>query len=114
MAHAASPRPEAPAKAYTVTVVERYNTPIVERGMTDHAVQRVIGEPSRRLDRHTWVYHYFRALPERLPVGDDCHTLLVVFTEGKVSDLKLINPSAQKIIASNLQARFVERAVATK
>ena len=100
-----APAPKSsPAKAYTVTVVERYNATLVERGMPDFTVRRQVGEPSRKLDRNTWIYERFEALPSR-SATDDCSTLMVVFSEGKVVDLKLLNASAEKIIIARLKAQ---------
>ena len=72
--------------------------------MTESTVRRQLGNASRKLDRDHWIYDRFEALPGR-PVTADCSTLLIVFFEGRVSDLKLLNERAEKIISAKLNTR---------
>jgi hypothetical protein len=107
---AAAHAPVAPAKAYSVTVVERHNSTLIERGDSEFAVRRKLGEPTRKLDRESWAYARFQAMPERAQT-DDCTTLLLVFSKGQVADIKLINDRAAELIVANAQSNRTARPV---
>ena len=106
--------PELPARGYRVRSIEHYNTPIVERETTESTVRRLLGEPTRKLDGVTWVYPRFRAIPEQR-ANDDCTTLIITFSEGRVADMKLVNERAEKVIAANLKPKSTDNtAIASK
>jgi hypothetical protein len=104
---------ESSAKSYRVRAIEQRNQPVVEPGTSEAVVRRALGEPKRKLDSDTWVYESYEACSWKIETGD-CSTLLVTFTRGKVTDLKLINDRAEKVIAASLQKTAFRATVATK
>lgn len=104
---------EKPAQAFRVNAIERYNTNIVEPGMPNFQVRRALGEPHRKLDADTWIYERFSATDWKIDTGD-CTTLVITFTQGLVSELRLVNDRAAKIIAANLEKAAAAKMVAAK
>jgi hypothetical protein len=99
---AAAPEPR--ARGYRVVAIETLNCPTIEVGTPDYTVRRILGEPARRLDAATWVYPQYCALPYQEP-DDDRRTMVISFEAGKVSDLKLVNDRAEKVIAAARQSK---------
>ena len=93
-----------PAAAHPVTSVERLGCAAVTRGMPLHEVERSLGAPRRKLSETVWVYRNFNAGFAQSP-DDDCSTLVVTFTNGKVSDLQLVNDRAEIIFAARIEAK---------
>lgn len=101
-------------QSYTVSGVERRDEMIVHPGTTEFSVRRLLGEPARRLDSTTWAYHNFCPADPKRDTGN-CTTLIVTFSEGKVTQLQLVNTPAEKHIAATLKAAAENiRAIATK
>ena len=96
--------PETAARGYRVSNIERHNQPIVEHGTAEMTVRRLLGEPYRKLSPEVWAYGRFAASDWKIETGD-CTTLLVIFTNGKVTELKLVNDGAEKIYAAQLRAK---------
>ena len=109
---AAAAAPGNPGIAYSRPVgsVERYGQPLFTRGSPVSHVERALGAPYRKLSDDVWVYTNFHGESHvsDLAHGQDCSTLLVTFTNGRVSDLNLINERAQQIIAARLRAKASE------
>lgn len=105
-----SAAPEARARAHRVTAIEQPGLPMIEVGTREFTVRRLLGEPVRKLGPDAWVYAGYRALPEQAP-DDPCRTLLITFVAGKVADLKLVNGSAEKAIAAQLQSKPAAKAL---
>jgi hypothetical protein len=104
----ASAKPSAkPAYVHPVGEVERFGHTIVARGFSVSQVERSLGGPMRKLNDDVWVYTSFRGESgDSAPrLDDDCSTLLITFTAGRVSNLELVNDRAEKIIAARLRAR---------
>ena len=96
--------PAAQAFAHPVMSVERSGSAAITRGMALHEVQQALGAPRRKLSEDVWVYRNFNAGHAQAP-DDDCSTLVVTFTNGKVSDLQLVNDRAEIIFAARAEAK---------
>ena len=92
------------AYAHPVGSVERYGTTLVARGYAMHHVERSLGAPQLKLSADVWAFRNFNGGYEQSP-DDDCTTLLVTFTNGKVTDLKLVNERAEKIYVAQLRTK---------
>jgi len=108
--HAGSPA--AKAMAYPVSNVTLPNTTSITIGTGERFVQHNIRRPLCWLGDGTAAYSGFSADREE-PNRDGCDVLLVTFAAGRVSDMKLINSRALRVLdkhvkkgASNLESAF--------
>jgi hypothetical protein len=90
------------AHAYRVSSADGSGDRIV-RGHTSSAVLESLYHPSWKLGDDVWVYRGFKA------VGDQtrdaaCSTLVITFTNGRVSDLMLVNDRALAVITKRIEA----------
>jgi outer membrane protein assembly factor BamE (lipoprotein component of BamABCDE complex) len=110
----AAPKAET-AHAHSVTFVERNSSNSVARGSSRSEVQTALGQPATKLSDDVWVYSNFSA-PYPPDAADDCNLLMITFTGGQVTDIKLVNDRARKIYAARIRAKDdAEKAkVATK
>ena len=93
-----------PAASHAVTSVERLGSAAVTRGTLLLEVERSLGAPRRKLSETVWIYRNFSGGSAQAP-DDDCSTLVVTFTNGKVSDLQLVNDRAEIIFAARAEAK---------
>ncbi len=106
---AAKPAEMAPAHAHRVTYAERNASLTVIPGTWRHHVERALGQPDLTLGDDVWIYHRFGAAsPSDCRAG--CDRLVITFAAGKVAELQLVNPRAEKIYAARLRARTLESA----
>jgi hypothetical protein len=87
--------------SHSVTSVERFGKILAKRGDSMSDVRLSMGPPLRHLTPNLWTYPDFHGGEAQHP-SDDCSILLVMFTEGHVSDLKLVNHRAQAIIVTQI------------
>jgi hypothetical protein len=85
----------------------------ITRGVSARAVLRFMGSPTRQLSSDVWAYRGFHANLDRAD-AEGCSTLVVTFSRGIVTDLKLVNPPAFGIIAANPNPKAVERYASVK
>jgi hypothetical protein len=85
----------------------------IARGASQTAVRRFMGSPMRELSADVWAYRGFHANLDRAN-EEGCGTLIVTFTHGRVSDLKLVNQTAVGIIAANSNPKAMERYASVK
>ncbi len=85
----------------------------ISRGVSQRAVLRFMGSPMRELSANVWAYRGFHANLDRAN-EDDCSTLVVTFTHGLVTDLKLVNQPAVGLIAANSNPKAMERYASVK
>jgi hypothetical protein len=85
----------------------------ITRGVSARAVLRFMGSPTRQLTSDVWAYRGFHANLARAD-ADGCSTLVVTFSHGIVTDLKLVNQTAVGIIAANQNPKAVERYASAK
>lgn len=87
------------ALAHRVNAVAHFGAEPVQRGTSMIDVRLTLGAPQRRIGDDTWVYAGFRAGQAQVR-GDDSAVLLLRFQNGRVSDIQLVNPRAEKLIAA--------------
>jgi hypothetical protein len=85
----------------------------IARGATQGMVSRLMGSPLRELAPDVWVYRGYHA---DLDLANDqgCDIIVVTFTKGKVTDLKLVNQSAVSILMAKSQSKPAERYASLK
>ena len=91
-----------PAIAYAVhtATAARSGYEKILRGVTPGTVQRALGSPRPGPSPEVWIYHHFHAdLP--LANAQGCETLIVIFTQGRVTDMKLVNSAAERLAVAN-------------
>ena len=96
------------AYSHPVTSVERFGQTLATRGDSMSNVRTSLGPPLRELSPNVWAYPDFHGGMAQDP-RDDSSILIVMFTEGHVSDLRLINHRAQAIIAAQLSEMNAQR-----
>ena len=92
------------ALVHQVTYVNRLGNSVVTQGTTKFEVITSLGSPQLRLNADTWVYPGFRGVATESQ-DDNCNTLLITFTDGRVSDLKLANDRAVAVIAKQTEPK---------
>ena len=96
------------AHAHSVKFAERTSNYSVSRGSSRRDVEQALGLPGRTLSDDVWVYLNFGA--DNTPdINDGCDLLMITFTEGTVSDIKLVNARAEKIYAAQIRTKSVEK-----
>lgn len=98
-----SATPAAPAAyAFNVEVVRQGQHAEITRGTTQMTVRRLMGPAQRELSPNVWAFAGYRP---NVKAGEDrgCDTLLITFTDGRVSELKIVNARATQIIAAQLK-----------
>ncbi|HEX2099769.1 MAG TPA: hypothetical protein VHF69_03840 [Candidatus Synoicihabitans sp.] len=95
---AAAPSNETPSMAYSVKTVHlgQNGTTIVE-GTSRMTVLRTLGASYRKLPNDTWLYHGFTS-SHPLAEAQGCNQLVITFSRGKVTDLKLVNRTGAVLI----------------
>lgn len=94
---AAPQRPS--ATAYAVDHITRDGAVVVKVGTADSTVCRWLGTPDRKIGDDVWVYHHFRASLEEAQ-ENDCRTLLLTVTNGRVAQILIVNERAFASIAA--------------
>ena len=98
--------------AYSVRSVNHHGH-LIARGTTALTVLRWLGTPRQTLSSDTWIYHGYRA--DFAPANDQqCGTLILTVVRGEVTDIKLVNDRAAKVIAANGKVRFTGMIAASK
>lgn len=87
--------------AISINKVHAENASVM-RGDSLRTVQETLGMPYRRLSSDV---HLFIGYHTDLPGSDgsSCNVLMVTYTKGKVTDLKLLNSTACRLLATNLK-----------
>lgn len=88
-----------PATAYAVDHINRDGANVVMVGTSDSTVCRWLGTPDRKIGNDVWVYNHFRASLEEAQ-ENDCRTLLLTVTNGKVGQILIVNDRAFASIAA--------------
>lgn len=96
------------AVAYPVSKIVEGETPLVTVGVAQTEVRHQLGRPDRRIWPNTWIYDGFTADLARAR-ADGCNTLVVTFEEGRVADLKLINPRGTRVLLASTRQGDHER-----
>jgi hypothetical protein len=106
---------DTPAIAYAVSDVSSYygGYEKVSLGSAKETVRCALGAPRQELSPDVWVYHNYHADPA-LPIEPGCDTVVITFARGKVSDIKLVNDHATKLIAANVTVQSVRMIAASK
>jgi len=86
----------------------------IQRGDGRLEVRRLMGVPDRRLSSNVWIYFKHHAPDTPQVARDNCRTLVVTFTDNRVSDLKLVNPRALKIYTARTNTGAPVRWLAAK
>jgi hypothetical protein len=107
-AASAGPLSAEPAKAYRLGAVERYGVKAIRPNVSSRKVLAYLGQPDQKLSSDIWVY---RKLPHRRnPAHEaDCTTLLVHFSQNRVSDLQKVNETAVGLIAARFPSLITRR-----
>ncbi len=93
-----------PATAYRVSSVEKYGVPSIVPGDSIDKVRCYLGRPDDKLGDKTWVYHDFNPSHDRAK-QDACSTVLITFSQGRISEIRGVNAAALAII----HAQFVTK-----
>ena len=96
------------AFSHPVGSVERFGNTLAVRGTAMWRVEHALGTPNHKLSENVWAYRHFNAGSAQ-PGDDDCSTLLVTFTDGRVSHIELINDRAEINYATRLQPKPDDR-----
>ena len=99
--------------AYSVSRVDVNRSQSITRGATAWIVQRLLGSPRQKLSSDTWVYYGFHA---DLGTANDqqCDKLILTVVRGEVTDIKLVNDHAAKLIAAHAKTRTAGTIAASK
>jgi hypothetical protein len=91
------------AYSHPVGLVERRGDTVVARGDTMSAVRTTLGIPDLLSD-DVWTYHNFDGGSAQSR-HDDCSILLLTFTQGRVSNIELVNERAKANVVARLRVR---------
>jgi hypothetical protein len=102
-APAASAATDKTPSGFSVREVIRFDNTEIGRGTPRMTVRRLMGAAQRQLSPDVWVYEGFSPKSDLVTPGHGCHQLIITFTGNTVSDLKIVNDSAVRVIAANLR-----------
>jgi hypothetical protein len=104
----AAPAPKPPvAHAHPVKFGERNSSHTVSRDSTRRQVESALGLPASKLSDDVWLYlNFVVAGSNGCPY--QCDRLMITFTAGRVSDIKVVNKQAEQIYAARIKARAAE------
>ena len=91
-----------PAAAYSVKNITRNDVVVIQVGSTTSTVYQSIGYPKRKLSDDVWVYFNFRGSLDEAQ-NQNCGTLLLTFSNGKVAQIMLVNDRALNTIAAAMK-----------
>ena len=98
--------PAAPASthaaAYSVKNITRNDLVVIQVGSSTSTVYQSIGYPQRKLSDDVWVYFNFRGSLDEAQ-NQDCGTLLLTFSNGKVAQIMLVNDRALNTVAAAMK-----------
>jgi hypothetical protein len=95
--------PDRASAGFTVrSIVTSQGETLLQRGDSETEVLRLLGSSYARLSPNVWLYHGLHGTAEPAD-GLGCNGLLVVFRDGHIVDMKLINRPAQKLVAARLK-----------
>jgi hypothetical protein len=103
-AFAATAPKENPPIMHPVKAVARAGIVVVTPGMSAYEVGKFLGAPKRKIGTDIWVYTGFDGGSEQART-DDSSVLLITFTDGAVSEIRLVNPRAEKAIAAHFDEK---------
>lgn len=83
----------------------------ISRGDAPYTVRKSLGSPHETLSADVWVYRGYYPAEDSVPTFRG-NTLLVTFTRNKVSDIHLVNPRAQRILAAHLRSTRIPVTIA--
>lgn len=113
-AHAAPAKSPQSPYGFNVDAVRLPYQAELTDGATQLTVLMRLGTPQRKLSPDVWVYPgFYPAVPEGQS-DRGCDTLVVTFTDGRVTDLKIMNHSATVVVAANLKKMSETTLVAKK
>lgn len=84
---------QTPAMMYPVSEVWYHGLNDIKVGIADTSVLFRLGSPRYQPTEDVWIYHRYTADLEEA-CRFDCHNLLLTFSEGRISSIKLINDRA--------------------
>ncbi|MBK8478763.1 MAG: hypothetical protein IPL39_21515 [Opitutaceae bacterium] len=93
-----------PVDVVRVRLVKSRTGETVSRGEDPYSVRRTLGSPHKTLSSDVWVYRGYYPAEDTVPSFGG-HTLLITFARDKVSDLHLVNPRAERILAAHLRTK---------
>lgn len=103
----AAPGPTAPARtqsAYAFVVRDAdFAGWTIRRGMSMKRLTNTCGQPDRKITDTIWIYDAFHAVPDQKN-APACTHLMVMFADGVVSDLHLVNEPTIVAVATHPQA----------
>ncbi|MEO7411742.1 MAG: hypothetical protein ABIZ81_00165 [Opitutaceae bacterium] len=105
-AFAIQPSPLAVSEA----LVPLNSNPVVSKGMSRETVDFMLGKPDARLSADVWVYWNFKA--KGVPGGDAGDTLIVKFTDDRVTLLRLSRSEPVRAFIAQAKARALEQSLA--
>ncbi len=94
------------ADVVRVRTVKSWTGDQIARGDAPCTVRRSLGSPHRTLSSDLWVYRGYYPAEDSVPTFRG-NTLLVTFTNNKVTDLHLVNPRAERILVAHLRTTQV-------
>ncbi len=98
---------------FNVSEIIQPDQSVITRGTPQMTVRRLMGPAFEPLSAEVWAYHGYH--PNITPGHErGCDTLVITFTDGKVSDLKIVNARATVVIADYLKLRSAAVQVARK
>jgi hypothetical protein len=101
---AAAPKTPSPI-VYRVANVRPRDNPSVTLGSSRYEVLSWMGRPTREITSDFWIYAGYSAKDFSPADRDGCATVLVIFHDNVVSDLKLANKRAIEIYTVSPKAR---------
>jgi outer membrane protein assembly factor BamE (lipoprotein component of BamABCDE complex) len=84
----------------------------VARGMTREAVSLMLGVPSETVATNVWIYWGFRG--KGTPEGTKADTLVIVFSDDRVSTLRLCESKPAREYVAKLKAKSTPKTASAK
>jgi hypothetical protein len=95
-----------------VAILDPYSDVSVAKGMSREAVTLMLGVPSESIATNVWIYWDFRG--KGVPNAAHYDTLLLVFTDGKVSTIRLCENKPLRDYVAKMKAKAGTKTVAAK
>lgn len=86
------------ATAFPVNAVILQNERL-QIGTTEMTILRLLSVPLRQPAPNVWVYDHFKPTDAMIDTRG-CETLVIVCTNGKIAEMKLVNRAGEQVIAS--------------
>lgn len=95
---------ETPARMYQADCVSLEVGAVIDEGMAETPVRNRLGRPNLKIAPDIWVYTCDFAPRSDQAKADKCTELVVVFNDGRVSDIYFANEKARKILQARVDA----------